>query len=326
LAKLAPQGIVPVVTAPRIAARSGTRSGACLIGEGGGMEALWTAMDPTLKAGVLQAVATIFAAVFGFGGVIMTIIMQGRHSRRAVAENERRRIRATMYEDAVGICRDLTDASIALSNDLRMLAMQLLAASKAAEVNSDGPLPAARFPALLARYSQFSDAAIKAITLIETRRIIDPRLIVFRTALSTVLHDTREIIHGEFVTWVMPNLPTDNPAGGIFPYEPPILSRAERISRLSDRVIDSLGDATAYAEDILIALQNLLLGDLFMAPVPARRPIDPTKRAVTLDQADALEAWFRATTAWGRVTAQIEADTAARFAPAHGEGLPDVVA
>ncbi len=88
------------------------------------MQALWTAMDSTLKAGVFQGVATLVAALFGFGGVIITIILQGRQSRLAVAENERRRIRAAMYEDAVAICRDLTDASIALSNDLRIMAMQ----------------------------------------------------------------------------------------------------------------------------------------------------------------------------------------------------------
>jgi hypothetical protein len=272
-------------------------------------------MDSTLKAGVLQGAATILAAAFGFGGVIVTIILQGRQSRRAVAENERSRIRAAMYEDAVGICRDLTDASIELSNDLRIMSMQLLAASRTAESNPEVPPPAARFPALLARYSAFSDAAIKAITLIETRRIVDPRLIVFRTALSTVLHDTRKIIHGDFATWVMPNIPTDNPAGGIFPYQPPILSRSEKIGQLCDQVIDSLGDATAYAEDLLVALQNLLLGDLFPTLVPPRQPIDPAKRAVTLDQADALETWFRTTTTWGREMAQIEADAVTRFAP-----------
>jgi hypothetical protein len=283
------------------------------------MQALWTAMDSTLKAGVFQGAATLAAALFGFGGVIITIILQGGQSRLAVAENERRRIRAAMYEDAVRICRDVTDSSIMLSNDLRMMAMQLVAASRAAESSPDVQLPTARFPALLAAYGQFNDAAIKAITFIETRRIVDPRLIVFRTALSTVLHDSRTIIHGEFVTWVMPNLPTDNPAGGIFPYQPPILTRAEKVSQLCDRVIDALGDATAYAEDLLVALQNLLLGDLFKTPVPPREPIDPAKRAVTLDQADALEAWFRETTAWGRETARIEAAAHARFAAAPGD-------
>lgn len=273
-------------------------------------------MDSTLKAGTIGATATILAALFGFGGVILTIILQARQSRLAAAENESRRLRVAMYDDAVTICRSISDASIELSNDLRIMAMQLIAASKSAESGLDFALPTARFPALIGSYSRFSDAAIKAIFLIETRLIIDPRLIVFRTALSTVLHDTRQIMHCDFVSWVMPNLPTDNPAGGIFPYRPPILQRAEKIDDLCERAIDALGDAAAYSEDLLVALQNLLLGDLFRRSVPARQPIDPAKRAVTLEKAEELEDWFRSTTAWGREMARIEAETAARFKPA----------
>jgi len=279
------------------------------------MQALWTAMDSTLRAGFVQAAAALFAAIFGFGGVIITIIMQGRQSRRAVAENERRRIRAAMYEDAVGICRELADTSIELSNALRMMALQLLAASQAAEHGQQITLPDARFPALLASYGRFSDATIKAIILIETRRIVDPRLIVFRSALSVVLHDTRKIVHGEFAAWVMPNIPTDNPAGGVFPYQAPTTVRAGQISQLCQRVIDSLGDATAYSEDLLVELQNLLLGDLFKSPVPARTPIDRAKRAVTLAQSEELEGWFRTTTDWGRELNRIEAEAIANFAP-----------
>ncbi len=46
------------------------------------MQALWAAMDSTLKAGVLQGAATILAAAFGFGGVIIMIILQGRMTAR----------------------------------------------------------------------------------------------------------------------------------------------------------------------------------------------------------------------------------------------------
>ena len=135
------------------------------------------------------------------------------------------------------------------------------------------------------------------------------------TAFSAVLHDSRSIMHGEFVTLVRPNIPTDNPAGGILPYSPPPSSDAANICQLCERLIDTLGDATAYSEDLLIVLQNLLLGDLFEQSVPARLPIDSTKRAITLDRADELETWFRATTDWGRHTAEIEAETLTRFAP-----------
>ena len=113
----------------------------------------------------------------------------------------------------------------------------------------------------------------------------------------------------------MPGIPTDNSGGGTFPYKPPIVGDAREINHLCERIIDALGDATAYSEDLLIALQNLLLGDLFGGRVPERVPIDPGKRAVTLDKAKGLEAWFRATTNWGRETAKIEADAIAHYAP-----------
>lgn len=284
------------------------------------MQAWWCAMDSTLKAGVIGAVATCVAALLGFGGVILTLILQGRQSRRAAAEIERRRLRAAMYEDAVGICRDVTDSSIDLSNYLTIMAMQLQAASEAAETGADAPLPAARFPEILERYAHFSDAAIRVITLIETRLIVDPRLIIFRTALNTVLHDTRMIIHGSFATWVMPNIPIDNPQGGILPYTPPVKARAEKIAAICNAVVDSLGDANAYSEDLLVALQNLLLGDLFDNEVPTRQPVDPDKRAVTLSKADELETWFRTTTAWGKEVTRIEAETVQRFASNGGAG------
>jgi hypothetical protein len=120
----------------------------------------------------------------------------------------------------------------------------------------------------------------------------------------------------QFVVHVMPSLPVDNPQGGVFPYTPPSPAGFATIHGLTNRFIDSLGDATAYADDLLIELQNLLLGDLFKAKLRPRTPIDPAKRAVTLDKAEALEAWFRETTEWGAQAAQVEAATRARFAGA----------
>jgi hypothetical protein len=40
---------------------------------------------------------------------------------------------------------------------------------------------------------------------------------------------------------------------------------------------------------LLIALQNLLLGELYKNTVQARKPLDPNKRAITLDRADEFE-------------------------------------
>lgn len=258
--------------------------------------------------------ATLIAAFFGFGAIIVQIGAQGRQSRKSVAENERRRLKAAMYEDALLVCRAMSDESIELSNALLMMDMHLNIASAAAAAGLGFNQPTARFPALSAGYARFSDAALKVIFLIDNRLIIEPRLLVFPTALSVVLHDTRGLMFSEFVVHVMPSLPVDNPQGGIFPYTPPAPAGFQTIHALTTKFIDALGDATAYADDLLIDLQNLLLGDLFKAKLAPRKPLDPAKKAITLDQADQLEQWFRNTTAWGAEAGQVEAETRERFA------------
>jgi hypothetical protein len=278
-----------------------------------GLIHLFQSIDPALKPAVIGAFSTFAAAFFGFGGVMLTLAAQGRNSRNSIAETERRKLKAAMYEDALLVSRDMVDAAIELSNGLRIMGLQIRAASEAAEISQNYNLPVARFPALNASYSRFSDASIKIVSLIENRRIIDPRLIIFRTALSSVLHDTRDLMFVKMVSDVMTALPVDNPAGGIFPYSPPIRARAKAISDLAEIFADTLGDAVAYSDDLLVALQNLLLGDLFKKKVSPRRPIAPSKRVITLERAKELEHWFRTSTPWGKQTNQVEAEVSARF-------------
>ncbi|HEY1605142.1 MAG TPA: hypothetical protein VGF77_06050 [Allosphingosinicella sp.] len=274
---------------------------------------LWALSDSTLKAALIEAAATLTAAFFGFGAVIAQIGFQGRHSRRAVAENERQKLKAAMYEDALIVCREMSDAAIELSNALMIMDMNLNVASHAVSARLGYNIPTARFPSLSVGYNKFSDAAIKVIFLVENWRIIEPRLLVFRTALNSVLHDTREIMFSEFVINLMHALPVDNPQGGIFPYAPPEPAQYQVIHTLTARFMDALGDATAYADDLLVELQKLLLGDLFKHRLEARKPADPSKKAIVLDQADELEQWFRTSTAWGAKMAAVEAETRARF-------------
>jgi|UniRef100_UPI0035C99A89 hypothetical protein len=117
----------------------------------------------------------------------------------------------------------------------------------------------------------------------------------------------------DFVLHVMPALPTDNPSGGIFPYKPPSIEGALAVRKYGDQLIRAVDDATAYTEDFLTEMQNVLLGDLYKNHLEPRQPPDPARRAVTLDRAQDLDAWFSANTAWGVQTGRVEADTRERF-------------
>jgi len=113
----------------------------------------------------------------------------------------------------------------------------------------------------------------------------------------------------------MTSIPAQLPDGSIFPYTPPSVQHAAVIKQLCERFIAALDDAVMFTEDFLVELQNALLGDLFAKQVAHRKPLDPAKKVITLDDADELDRWFAASTDWGREMARIEAETAARFLP-----------
>lgn len=69
-----------------------------------------------------------------------------------------------------------------------------------------------------------------------------------------------------------------------------------------------------YAEDFLVELQNILLGDLFGHAVSHRAPIDPNSKVVSLANCDELEAWFNNSTPWGKHCAKVQAETRQRLA------------
>jgi hypothetical protein len=220
-----------------------------------------------------------------------------------------------MYEDAVMVCREVADTSIELANALRMMMLQVEYAAQAHQNGQPYDLPAARYPTLLERYAQVSDAVLKFVFLVENRRVVDPKMLIFRTAMSVVLHDTRKLMHSEFVVNVMASIPAQLPDGSIFPYTPPSVQHAAVIKQLCERFIASLDDTVMYTEDFLVELQNALLGDLFGKTVVHRKPLDPTKKVITFQQADELERWFSTSTDWGREVARVEAEAAARFLP-----------
>lgn len=273
----------------------------------------WHGFGDAAKGALIGAAATFLVAVFGFGGLFLQMRSQGRQSRDAVAENERRRLKAAMYEDAVLTCRELADSAIELSTKLRIMMMELEVAAQSSAANQPFNLPAARFPTLASLYGGFSDAVLKFVFLVENRRFIDPRVLVFHTAMSSILHDTSVLMYSKFMEHVMPILPVHAPDGTLFPYHAPPVGSAATVRVLSEAFIDSLDDAVAYTDDFLLELQNCLLGDLFGKSANHRVPLDPKKKVITLDNAEELGQWFEANTEWGRNIQRVEAETAARF-------------
>jgi hypothetical protein len=267
-----------------------------------------------IRSALIGGFATFGAAIAGFGAVILQMRSQGRQARAAIIETERRKFKANMYEEAVLVCRDVADSAIELSNRLRTMMMHVEIASRAQAAGLNFQVPPTRFPELTASYATFSDAVLRFVFLIENRRFIDERIVVFRTALFTVLHDTSDLIFSQFMAHVLPALPVEAPDGSLFPYNAPSIEGALTVRSLSERFIDALQDSIAYTEDFLVEMQNLLLGDLFGMQLGQRQPLDPDIKVVCLDHAEELEAWFRKETPWGQNIERVETETRARFA------------
>lgn len=273
----------------------------------------WHHLDVGIKAALISAVSTLMAAFFGFGAVIIQIRAQGSQARRTIVDTEKRKLKAAIYEDALLVCRAMSDVAIELSTALRIMDVQLRMVDSAVRTGTRYVLPSTRWPFLAAKYERFTDATIKVVFLIENRRIIDPRLLIFRTALSTVLHDTRQLMFSGLYRHLLQALPVDGPEGGVLPYPPPKLAEINTIKILSDKMLDALGDGTAYSEDLMVELQNLLLGDLFGHKLLPRNPLDPTKKVVTLEQADELEKWFVSSTPWGEMKTATEKEVRRKY-------------
>lgn len=130
-------------------------------------------------------------------------------------------------------------------------------------------------------------------------RFIDPRILIFRTALNASLHDLSSLFFETFITSAAPAFPADDAAGKTLAYRPPNVETAQALYEVAETVNNVLADVGAYCEDLLAELQNLLVGDLFGTTVEARQPTDPACKVIQLDNANELENWFLENTPWG---------------------------
>ena len=254
-------------------------------------------------------------AVLALIGLGYQLGAQRKQSNEAIAENERRKLKAAMYEDAVKVARGLVDASIALSTPIRMTALQVRWVATAAAEGRQFMPPQTSVPDVLQKWSTVQESAIKFIFLVEQRRFIDPRLVVFRSAMNAASHDARKTVHDNLFVQLVDVVQHQLPNGELSPYTAPSVEAAEKFHDVSESLLAALQDMSSYAEDFVVELQNILLGDLFGYNVPHRVPIDQNGKVISLANFDALEDWFNIHSPWGKHCAQIEAETQQRLSP-----------
>lgn len=272
-------------------------------------------LDPTIQGALIGSAGTLLTALLAFFGIAWQLKAQRTQSNEAIAENERRKLKATMYEDAVSVARELIDASISLSTSVRSTVLQVRHVATLAGNGQQFVAPRTRIQDILSKSDEVQKAAVRFIFLIEERRFIDPRLLVFRSAMNSAAHDVRLPMTTELFVKLVDSVQHELPNGEYAPYKVPTVEEAELLREESEKLFAALRDIECYAEDFLVEMQNLLLGDLFGNSVDHREPIDPNSKVISVANYKQLEDWFNNSTPWGRECNRVEAETRERLAP-----------
>lgn len=282
----------------------------------------WQSLDASIQAAIVGVGGTVLTTIIALFGIAWQLSAQRKQSNQAIAENERRKLKAAMYEDAVKVARELVESTVALSTQIWITALQVRTVAAAAAEDRQFMPPQTNVPEVLQKWRAAQEAVVRFIFLVEERRFIDPRLLIFRSAMNSVAHDAREAMDGNLFVRMVDVVQHRLPNGGLSQYAPPSIETAEQFNDASERLLSALQDMQCYAEDFLVELQNILLGDLFGNTVSHRAPIDPNSKVVSLANFNELDHWFNNSTPWGRHCAAVDEETRQRFGQDGISGTP----
>ncbi|TCM21460.1 hypothetical protein EDF56_101124 [Novosphingobium sp. PhB165] len=280
---------------------------------------VWSGLGPTIQAAVIGAVATCLTGALGITGIMCQIGAQGRANRQSIAENERRRLKSELYEQTVAVCTATQDALITFSNLMLTVGQAVSYDAAARAANKPMNLQIPRMHRIIDAHSALSDATCNFIFMIERNQVVDPRLLIFRTAMNASLFVVNEAYNRRFVPNSITLLPVDLENGQVV-YESPDVRVAEAYRNMTLEIFNSCSAITTCIEDFIIEMQNLLLGDLFENKAQHRVPIDPHAHVVTLDHASVLETYYMTQTPWGQNVARLEENARAAFPAQNNAG------
>lgn len=265
-------------------------------------------LDPSVRPGVVSGLATLFAAVLGFGGVILTIRQQGKNAIRQNKETEAIKLKVQIYRDALVATQSAGSAVSDLTQFLRAFRMSLDFARGAKDTNLNVTQPKARYPDYMALHQAATHAIIEVIGTIESWFIIEPKLDVFRSVVSMGM-DALIRLDDKAPNPMMYAMPV---AGREAAWEVPNPQLLAAVQKRIDAEIFQIERLAAWVSDFQVEMQILLLGDLFSSQPPRRDPPDPEQFCVRLDQYDEIERIVSAS-AWGQRRSTLEAEAWERF-------------
>jgi hypothetical protein len=260
-------------------------------------------MDPALKPAIVTAGATALAAVIAALMIMYQIARQGRNAIEQNKRNEAMKLRLKIYEEFSAPAEAMMRAEGAFSSYVRNFVTELELRRVIEATNPNPPTPRARLATMRERRETFVQTVIDLMIAIERWEIIDAKLDLFRLGLSVGLHDLHDAItpHSKLALRYMP-VPRSDAArdGETLPWTTPSEAEIAEVKSASEALVNAAMVLNDYGSDFLIAIQNMLIGELFNTTRKPRTPLDPKRFALRLDRYPALKKHFETETAWGR--------------------------
>jgi hypothetical protein len=284
----------------------------------------WNTLPDAAKGSVFTACATILSAGIAATVVLLQIGRQARNALRQNAHNEKMKLKLKIYEEVLEVHKAAVDAQVAYENYIRLFQTSRGVAIALKAQKIPFAVPNASIPGLIREKGACIDRAIAIILLVEQWGIIDPRIQIFRTAISSAIHDINSA-DTPYFNAVMPFMPmpaptapsqTDNPHSPPHVHDlwqPPDQQPSDALAALENAVLDEIGDLSGIIYDFQIEMQNLLLHDLFGRKIAYREPLNPNIKVIRIDRFEPLTAYFGHDTPWGRSQKEITERVRTKF-------------
>lgn len=272
-----------------------------------------TQSNTSLRPWWIGDLITLLGILVGIVIVIYQLGRQHRNELKLQRENYGEQLRLSIYQQFSRIM----DAAVHKQIDSYLYASRILIhvqtyCDAVKKGGSHSPLKD-RTEELSKLHYDLLKTVVEVIFLIERNQIVDPRLNIFRIAISAAHHDMMETFRPLFL-FLLKILPYEisRPDGSniIVNVINPSDDQINELERLLAAYTAANFDMGCYLHDLSVELQNTLLSNLFPNKVPRRKPLDPKFKVISTeqDEIERLQKYFEEETDWGKTKKRTEQD------------------
>lgn len=263
---------------------------------------IWVTGGRDVHAAVVSGVFTILAAA---GAAYIAFWQLRRQLENAAANNlhaEKLKLKKQIYEEMADAIREALDAARAME---RYIVGSYREAWQHKElyindVYDMAPPVEHRYTEVVDRETALFEKVNEIVRLLSRWEVIDPRIRLFKMAMSAALHEVRESMK-TYNRRTLGVLPLDDASHENVGWKPPSEKTLEELSDTTDILRVGIDYVRYWVLDLQSAMQTALLGELFNTRVkPRMEQPDHPARVLTLEDEEELVRYLLEETSWGK--------------------------